>query len=56
MCMHVPCDLCLQLMVIAVLTIIDGAYKDATQEHKFTAQLTVRLSRSLLLLYLVLCE
>ena len=52
---YVPCDLCLQLMVIAVLTIIDGVYKDAAQQDKFTAQLTVRLSCSLLVVCLVLC-
>ena len=54
-CMHVPCDLCLQLMVIAVLTIIDGVYKGANQQDKFTAQLTVRLSCSVVCCYCILC-
>ena len=34
-------------MVIAVLTIIDGVYKDAAESEKYKAQLTVRGSRVL---------
>ena len=36
---------CVQLMVIAVLTVVDGVYKDAAKDDKDTAQLTVRRVR-----------
>ena len=31
-----------QLMVVAVLTIVDGVYKDSSKEDRQTAQLIVR--------------